>query len=716
MIDAKALTIVFFLLCCAGVLLPLVLPANQSTRVIAWVGSAASLALCAIGVEGLVAYTTFEVRLWTIPNLGSLTVSLDRLSGLFLLVTGLVVLATAIYSGRYLERYSGDFSLRAFAVAFHSLVASVGIILVAGDVLLFLLGWEAMSILAYLLVNCQKRAQQDRDAGYQMLTMSEAGFVAVVIAFLLLGKVSGGLSFEALRAAAVQAGPGLRWAVFLLSFSGFGVKAGLVPFNRWLPGVYAVAPANVCALLSGVLLNLGIYGIIRVNGDLLPLSSISPGLLMLIIGAISALVGILYANRESDMKRMLAESSIENMGIVVAGLGAGLVFSASHALALAGIAFVAALYQMVNHAVYKALLFHGAGAVDSVAGTSDMDRLGGLAKSVPWISAFFLIGALAIAGLPPLNGFVSEWLTLQSLLQSAALSSVGVKVVFALCGAALALTAGLAVTCFVKVYAMSFLGMPRSENVRPSDRRSHHSMRFAMGLLAMLCLLLGILPTYVIPILGGPVRQLTGTGSTSALVPAFFALERETPPIPAAFVGEFHDLGAQIGRSVLPGLGLVVLHRGAARNPVVFAMSTSYMFVVLVLVTGTTVLVIRYGLARRRQRLRKLVWAGGLAHLLPEQTYTATGFSNPVRVTFSAIFHPGEIEDTSEMVAEHFRLAIRRAAEEVHILDRLLYRPLRSGATKLAAGLARMHHGRLNAYVAYVLLCLFLVLVLGRLL
>jgi len=493
------------------------------------------------------------------------------------------------------------------------------------------------------------------------------------------------------------------------------VKAGLVPFNRWLPGVYAVAPANVCAVLSGVLLNLGIYGIIRVNGDLLPVSSVFPGLVTLVIGSISALVGILYANRESDMKRMLAESSIENMGIVVAGLGAGLVFFASHALALAGIAFVAALYQMVNHAVYKALLFHGAGAVDSVAGTSDMDRLGGLAKSVPWISAFFLIGALAIAGLPPLNGFVSEWLTLQSLLQSAALSSVGVKVVFALCGAALALTAALAVTCFVKVYAMSFLGMPRSETPRPSGR-SHHSMRFAMGLLAMLCLLLGILPTYVIPILSEPVRQLTGTDSTSALVPAFFAPERETRPMPAAFVGEFHDLGAQIGRRVLPGLGLVVLHRGATRNPVVFAGATSYMFVVLVLVTGTTVLIIRYGLARRRQRLRKPVWAGGLAHLLPEQTYTATGFSNPVRVTFSAIFHPGEVEDSSEMVAEHFRVAIRREAEEVHVLDRLVYRPLRSGATKVAAGLARMHHGRLNVYVAYVLLCLLLVLVLGRLL
>ena len=309
-----------------------------------------------------------------------------------------------------------------------------------------------------------------------------------------------------------------------------------MPFNRWVPGVYAAAPANVCALLSGVLLNLGIYGIIRVNGDLLPVSSVFPGLVILVIGSVTALVGILYANRENDMKRMLAESSIENMGIVVAGLGAGMVFSASHLPALAGMAFIAALYQMVNHAVYKALLFYGAGAVDSAAGTSDMDRLGGLIKSLPVISAFFLVGALAIAGLPPLNGFVSEWLTLQSLLQSAVLSSVGVKVVFALCGAALALTAALAVTCFVKVYAMSFLGMPRTGTVRPAGR-TYRSLRFAMGFLAVLCLLLGILPTYVIPVLSGPVRQLTGTDSTSALVPAFFAPERETPPAPSGVCG-----------------------------------------------------------------------------------------------------------------------------------------------------------------------------------
>jgi hydrogenase-4 component B len=544
-----------------------------------------------------------------------------------------------------------------------------------------------------------------------MLTMGEAGFLAVALAFLLLGNHAGSLSFTKIRLGAATAGAGLGWAVFLLSFFGFSVKAGLVPFNRWMASVYRAAPANVCALLSGVLLNLGIYGILRVNGDLLRVSSAFPGLIVLATGAASALVGILYANRESDMKTMLSESSIENMGIVAAGLGAGFVFLASNAPVLAGIAFIAALYQMMNHAVYKPLLFFGAGAVEANTGTCDMDRLGGLVKSLPWISAFFLVGALSIAALPPLSGFVSEWLTLQSLLLSASLKSIGVKVVFALSGAALALTAGLAVTCFVKAFAMSFLGTSRSEHVTKKEK-IQRSMRVAAAFLALLCVALGILPTYVVSALNGPVRQLTGTNSASALVPPFFTTSLAHPQLPPAFVADFHNLGAQVGRRVLPGPGLVVLHQGAARNPVVFAMSTSYMLVVLALLVGCAFILARKLLGRRQSFVRKPVWAGGARQLFPELTYTATGFSNPVRVTFNAVFHPTKIEDSREMVGQHFRMAIRRQVEEVHVLDRWFYRPIHSGATWLAVALARMHHGRLNSYVAYVLVTLVVVLVL----
>ena len=704
---------VFFVLCGLGVAASAALPERIAPRIILWVGSVASVIVCVVGVEGLVKEATFNATLWTLPTFGTLTLTVDHLSSLFLVVSGLIYLATSVFSVRYLDRYAGQFSLRLFAVVYHLLWASVVVILLAGDAVLFLIGWETMSILAYLLVNFQTARDEDTTAGYLMLGMGEAGFLMVALAFLLLGNHAGGLDFGSLRAAAPGAGMGLRWGVFLLSFFGFAVKAGLFPVNRWMRGVYAVAPASACALLSGVLLNLGIYGIVRLSGDIAPVPSVGPGLILLAVGTISALVGILYANRENDMKTMLAESSTENMGIVVAGLGAGLVFLAAQLPMLAGIALIASLYHMMNHAIYKSLLFYGAGAVDAATGTRDMDRLGGLIRSQPWIAGFFLVGILSISALPPFNGFVSEWLTLQTLLQSAALAPAGVKVVFAVCGAVLALTAALAVTCFVKAYAMSFLGVSRSNGTKQNGH-VHRSMRAAMGFLAVLCLISGILPTYIIPVLDRPVSRLIQTHATPALVPPFFAPNTGSQPLPPAFVAEFHDLGAQVGRSVLPGPGLVVLHRGGATNPVVFAMSTSYTAVVLALLLGVTALVIYGWVARGTKRVRKPVWAGGLRPLLPELTYTATGFSNPVRVTFNAIFHPTEVEDTSETVARHFRMAIRKSFEEVHVLDRLFYRPIETAAERVAGAFAKMHHGRLNAYVAYVLLSLLAVLLLGR--
>ncbi len=308
-----------------------------------------------------------------------------------------------------------------------------------------------------------------------MLAMSEAGAIAMVLAFAILVNVAGRLDFPALRStSAALAGAG-GLAVFLLSFFGFAVKAGLLPLNSWLPRAHPVAPTNVSALLSGVMVNLGIYGILRINADLLPVADVGRGLLVLAIGSLSALVGILYATVENDLKRLLAHSTIENMGIVTAALGAAFVFMASGFAGIAAIALAAALYHMINHSAYKALLFIGSGAIEGATGTRDLDRLGGLLQRMPWTGAFWLVGALSIAALPPFNGFVSEWLTLQSILRSAVLSSSADKIGFALCGVALALTAGLAVTCFVKAFAMGFLGIARSG---PVAARAKHDGRY----------------------------------------------------------------------------------------------------------------------------------------------------------------------------------------------------------------------------------------------
>jgi hydrogenase-4 component B len=540
-----------------------------------------------------------------------------------------------------------------------------------------------------------------------MLAMGEAGFVAVALALLLLAAKTGTLEFSACRSAAV--GLGTRWAVFLLSFFGFGVKAGLAPVNSWLPRAHPAAPANVSAILSGVILNLGLYGIVRVNLDLLPITMIGPGLVVLIVGTISALLGILYASTENDLKTMLAHSSIENIGIVTVGLGAGFVFTASGQPVPAGIAFIAAFYHMINHSVYKALLFLGAGAVDDRAGTRDLDKLGGLIRYMPWTAAAFLVGALSISALPPFSGFVSEWLMLQTMLRSAELTSTVLRLVFALCGAGLALTAALAVTCFVKAFAMGFLGITRSEQAGKASEAQRSAIA-PMVFLAALCLLLGVLPTYVIPTLNGALLPLTGTNAADALVPPFFAGSAGHEQLPSEFVSEFHNLGAQVGQAVLPGRGLVVLHRGGKENPVVFAMSTSYMLAMLIVLLGLTYVVVRFILARNRRVSRRTCWDGGLRQLWPEMTYTATGFSNPVRVIFDAVFRPTTAEDTKEIVAEHFRVAILREREEVHIMDRFVLQPVKLAALRFARVLAVLHQGRINAYIAYALLSLLVVL------
>jgi hydrogenase-4 component B len=297
------------------------------------------------------------------------------------------------------------------------------------------------------------------------------------------------------------------------------------------------------------------------------------------------------------------------------------------------------------------------------------------------------------------------------MLRSSVLTSTPIKVAFAISGALLALTAGLAVTCFAKVFAMGFLGMARSDGAATATE-SDPGTRAPLTLLATMCVILGVLPTYIIPVIDRAVAPLSHQSATAALVPPFFSADAQRQEnLPASFLSEFHDLGAQTGSS-LPGRGLVVLHRGAEHNPVVFAMSTSYMVVALAGVIGLSFIIFRL-LTRHRIVMRGAAWDGGLRHLSREITYSATGFSNPVRVIFGAVLHPTGGEDSVEAVAQHFRTAIRREEAESHIVDRLVLGPPVIALRWLAAIVRKMHVGHVNAYAAYVLAALLLVLLIG---
>jgi hydrogenase-4 component B len=709
-----AALLLFFLFCAVGLVLSALVSSRFAALIIAWQGTLCSVLLMVAAAVRLMGGQDFDVALWTLNGWGSLSLHLDVLSAIFLFTAGLVYLSCSFFAPDYLLHYFRNrYPAGRYGVLHFALMAAVVLILIAGDALTFLLAWECMSILCYLLVNYEQTRQIDSSAGYIMLAMGEAGFLAVVVAFLIVATRTCGLSFSALRTAAGELSSPAVWGVFLLGFFGFGVKAGLVPVNFWLPRCYTASPPAFIPVLAGVTLNLGLYGMVRLNGDLVPGHGIGPGLVALIVGSITALVGILYATTENDLKTMLAHSSIENAGIVVAGFGAFLAFRNSGNAVAAAIALTAALYHMTNHSVYKALLYQGVGHIEAATGTRDMDRLGGLIRLLPALSVVFLVGCLAISAVPPFNGFVSEWLILQTLLRSAVLPSALVKIVFALCGAILALTAALAVTCFVKTYAMSFLGTRRGDwkvNKALPARRA----RFSLTLLAVSCLLLGVLPTYVIPVLDRAVQPLAGASATASLVQPFFTATLRNQQLPPAFLQEFHNLGAQTGAGVVPGRGLVILLRGSDQNPVVFAMSPSYSLIALAILLFLAWLVVGRW-TRRRAVAKAELWAGGIPRLLPEMSYTATGFSNPVRVVFQAIFRPNIVEDSRETVGIHFRTAIRRRRDETPLVDRLFLHPVGDVIGWIARSLATMHHGKLNAYVGYSLAFLVLILFLYRL-
>jgi len=485
MMETGNFLVLFLSLCGMGVILSALLPDRKNPLVLAWVASLAAIVILVASGKVLLSDQVWQTELWTLPFLGRLVLKMDHLSALFIFVTALVFLPVSIFTVGYMPKYVGRYNLKTFSVFYHLLFGATVLVLVSGDILSFLLAWEIISILCYLLVNFEHDREDTTRAGFLMFAMSEAGTLAAAVALLLLAEASGALEFRALRAGLAEVSQTLRWSVFLLSFFGFGVKAGLVPVNSWLPRAHPVAPGNISAVLSWVIVNLGIYGIMRVNVDLLPMISACPGLVVLLVGALSALIGVLYANIEHNLKTMLAHHTVEQMGIVTIGLGAGLVFVATGHPMIATIAFISAVYHMTNHSLYKALLFMSAAWVETTVRVRDIDRLGGLIKRMPWTAFFFLIGAISLVALPPFNGFVSEWLTLQVLLRSAELPSTGSKIVFALCGAGLALATALAVTCFVKAFAMSFLGVGRSSEVAQA-REASHAMVAPMAMLAAL--------------------------------------------------------------------------------------------------------------------------------------------------------------------------------------------------------------------------------------
>lgn len=480
-------------------------------------------------------------------------VRLDALGGFFTLVVGLLVLAVSVYGPSYMREFErGPQPLVVLHLFTGLFVAGMLLVLLADDAFSFMVAWELMSVSSYFLVTFQHQNAANRRAGFLYLLMAHVGALGILLGFGVLAGFGGSFTFEAMREADLSS----TWAsiAFALALFGFGMKAGMVPVHAWLPEAHPVAPSHISALMSGVMLKVAIYGFVRFTFDLVGEIQWQWGVTVLVIGAASALLGVLYALMQHDIKRLLAYSSVENVGIILIALGLSMIFLGTGHPNLGAIGLVAALYHALNHAMFKGLLFLGAGAVLFRAHERDLEHLGGLIHRMPATAALFLVGSIAIAGLPPLNGFVSEWLTFQTALQAGALESGVLRSVLPIAAAVLALTAALGAAAFVKVYGVAFLGKARSRHAARA-REVPRGMLVSMGLLAALCVLLGVLPTAVISAMDPIPQMLVGRGLPSATAQGWLWLTPVSPqvasysaPLVLVAIGITYLLGRLVAR------------------------------------------------------------------------------------------------------------------------------------------------------------------------
>ncbi len=428
----------------------------------------------------------------------------DALSAFFLVVTNLGAAAASLYGlGDARHEHSPERVLPFFP----AFLAGMNLVLLADDAYSFLLSWEFMSIASWALVMAHHREGDNARAGYVYLVTASFGTLMLMLAFALLASPAGGYAFDAMRAA--RPTPGVAGLAFVLALIGAGSKAGIVPLHVWLPLAHPAAPSHVSALMSGVMTKVAVYGFVRIVFELAGPASWWWSVPVLTVGAGTALLGVLYALMQHDLKRLLAYHTVENIGIIFIGLGLALAFKVFGMPSAAALAMTAGLLHVFNHSLFKSLLFFGAGAVLSATGERDMDHLGGLIHNMPRTAFAFLVGCAAISALPPFNGFVSEWLTFQAILLSPALSSWVLKILAPAVGALLALSAALAAACFAKAFGITFLGRPRTDAAKGA-READRLTLAAMFALAVLCLFAGVFPGLFIDALSPAVNTAVG--------------------------------------------------------------------------------------------------------------------------------------------------------------------------------------------------------------
>ena len=631
----------------------------------AMITAAGASAATTIAGIALILGPTVAVRVGGVLGYSLIDLRFDALSGPFLIALGAVGCAASIYGVGYHEAGRSRLDTLAYLV----FIASLALVFGSASAFSFLFAWELMAISSAVLVIGPRPGRSVVRAGYVYIAMTHLATAAIAVAFAVWSAAAGSPDFATWPQAATSLGGPARDLVFLLLLVGFGTKAGMIPLHIWLPRAHPVAPSHVSALMSGVMIKAGIYGLIRFAVADLGAGQVWWGLLVLAIGASSAILGVLYALAEHDLKRLLAFHSVENIGIILLGLGVALVGLAESAPPLVVLGIAAALFHTINHALFKGLLFLGAGAVQVAAGTRDLNRLGGLARSMPLTALAFGIGAAAISGLPPLNGFASEWLTFQGLLSAGGSGAVDPVARFAgyLAVGALALTAALAVACFVKATGMTFLALPRTPGAARAQEVGR-SMRGAMAGLALACVAVGI-----------------GAG-----------------PIGSALAGVARGLGSP------PALSTPL--DPTLAPPTIGAYDPAMVTLALVCACVAILAVSRFGATAAR---RAPTWTCGI---LPEPAfeYTATSFSKPLRLFFEPILRPDRELQVELHEGTPFPRRVAYRSEVDHLIESRIYGPVHRASIALSQLVRRLQQGTLQLYLAYTVGALVILLLLAR--
>nr|WP_318384758.1 hydrogenase 4 subunit B [uncultured Enterobacter sp.] len=594
-------------------------------------------------------------------------VRMDSLAAFMVLVISLLVTLCGLYSLAYVREYIGK-GAGAMGFFLNLFVASMVGLVVMDNAFWFIVLFEMMSLASWFLVIAD-RDDESIHAGLLYFFIAHAGSVLIMVAFFLMWRQSGSLDFDSFRQ--LQLSPGLASAVFLLAFFGFGAKAGMLPLHSWLPRAHPAAPSHASALMSGVMVKIGIFGIIKVGIDLLGHSGLPLwwGMVVLAFGAVSSVLGVLYALAEHDIKRLLAWHTVENIGIILMGVGVGMAGIALHQPAIAAVGLLGALFHLLNHALFKGLLFLGAGAIIFRLHTRDMEKMGALAKRMPWTAGAFLIGCLAISAMPPLNGFVSEWYTYQSLFSLTRIDDMVLRLAGPTAIVMLAITGALAAMCFVKVYGISFCGNARSEKA-DNAREVPWPMVVAMAVMALLCVLLGVGSPLVAPHITQIALSLTGH-------------------IPLTVAG---------GSTLIPGdAAQAVLSPGA-----IFIL-----LILMPLLPASLWYLCRH--SRGSFRRQGDAWACGYAWekgMAP----SAGSFTQPLRVMFAPLYQWRKQLDPARPLAQSLKSMTAAAQRVEPVWDDHIIRPVVGAARRTAGIVQQMQSGDFRLYCLYVIAALAILL------